>query len=120
MRVENGASLSEKMTGITMETANHIDENASRLKFHGKMTHEFYHEQEDRIIDAMRRHESLEIDLSEVEEVDLCGLHLIGLLKSVGTIVATSPAVALAANRLISSLQSASLGRAARRERLSA
>lgn len=100
-----------------METTGHINKDASLLKLHGKMTHEFYHEQEDKIIDAMRRHEILEIDLSEVEEVDLCGLHLIGLLKSIGTIVATSPAVALAANRLISSLQSASLGRVARRER---
>lgn len=84
------------------------------LKFDGKMTHQFYRELEDQVIDAMRRHENLEIDLSGVEEVDLCGLHLIGLLQSVGTIVATSPAVEQASKHLLASLHAAALGRAKR------
>lgn len=101
-----------------MKLSHHVDGTVFRLKFAGKMTHEYYRGQEDSIIDAMRRNKKMEIDLSEVEEVDLCGLHLIGLLHSVGVIVAASPAVAQASTRLLSSLQSASLGRAVRRERL--
>jgi anti-anti-sigma regulatory factor len=101
-----------------MEIKTSIDGAKFRLKFDGNMTHAHYRELEDRIIDAMRRYKNLEVDLSGVEEIDLCGLHLIGLLQSVATIVATSPVVAQASARLLSSLQSASLGRAIKRERL--
>jgi hypothetical protein len=101
-----------------MEIQTPVDDAKFCLKFGGKMTYDCYRELEDRIIDAMRRHKHLEVDLSEVKEIDLCGLHLIGLLQSVGAIVATSPAVAQASARLLSTLQAASLGRAMRRERL--
>lgn len=100
-----------------MESYPPIDSAKLCLKFDGKMTYECYSELEQKIIDAMRRYKNLEIDLSGVETVDLCGLHLIGLLQSVGTIVATSPAVAEASRRLLSTLQAASLGRAIKRER---
>ncbi len=101
-----------------MKTTGNVGNAAFRLKFVGKMTHAFYREQEDRIISAMRCHKALEIDLSEIEEVDLWGLHLIGLLQNVGSIVAASPAVTNAADRLLSSQQAAALGRVVRRERV--
>ena len=86
-------------------------ETAFCLKFDGKMTYEYYRELEDRIIDAMQRYERLEVDLSEVSEIDLSGIHLIGLLKNVGVIVATSAAVEQASKGLLASLSSAALGR---------
>jgi hypothetical protein len=68
-----------------------------RLTFDKKMTYEFATELEDKIIDALRRYTHVEIDLSRVLEIDLCGIHLLGLLKCfIGkgvVIVATSPAV---------------------------
>lgn len=96
------------------------DEAACRLIFEGKMTFEFSRELEDRIISAMRRHQCLEVDLSGVHEIDLCGIHLLGLLQNFGgkkvTIVATSPVVEQAASRLLASFRGASLGRVARKE----
>lgn len=68
-----------------------------RLTFDKKMTYEFATELEDKIIDALRRYTHVEIDLSRVLEIDLCGIHLLGLLKCFTgkgvVIVATSPAV---------------------------
>ena len=81
------------------------------LKFKGKMTSEFYRELEERVIEAIRLNNKLDIDLSEVTEIDLCGLHLVGLLQSVGVIVATSPIVAETSRRLLSTLYSGALGR---------
>lgn len=96
-----------------------IDETGCRLVFEGKMTFEFSRELEDRMIAAMRRHQCLEVDLSGVREIDLCGIHLLGVLQSFGgkkvTIVATSPVVERASSRLLGSFRGASLGRAARK-----
>lgn len=92
-------------------------ETAFCLKFGGKMTYEFYRELEDRVIDAMQRYGRLEIDLSEVSEIDLSGIHLIGLLKNVGVIVATSPLVEQASRGLLASLSAAALGRSERTDR---
>ncbi|MFZ4535352.1 hypothetical protein [Propionivibrio sp.] len=92
-------------------------ETAFQLKFAGKLTREFYRELEDRVIDAMRRYKKLEVDLSEVIEIDLCGLHLVGLLVSAGVIVATSAVVEQASKNLLGTLNAAALGRAKRSER---
>jgi len=99
-----------------MENNGQACEAGFRLKFVGKMTYESYWEQEDRVIDTMRRHKSLEIDLGEVSEIDLCGLHLVGLLHRVGVIVASSPVIEQAARRLLVSHNSAALGHQARRD----
>jgi len=103
--------------GKPMENALQSGEQAFHIKFDGKMTHEFYGDLESRVKDAMQRHEKLAIDLSGVSEIDLCGIHLIGLLKSAGVIVATSPVVEQATRGLLSSLSAAALGRAARTDR---
>lgn len=86
------------------------------LKLDGKMTYEFYGELEERILHVIKRHANLEIDLSEVTEIDLCGIHLIGLLQSAGPIVASSPVVEKASRRLLENLNSAALGRVKRRQ----
>ncbi|HJV25607.1 MAG TPA: STAS domain-containing protein [Aromatoleum sp.] len=69
----------------------------SRLVFEGDMTLEFSNEMEDRILGAMRRRKPVQVDLSAVEEIDLCGLHMLGMMQTMGKdkmdIVATSPAV---------------------------
>lgn len=96
-------------------------EPACRLTFAGKMTIEFAEELEDRIIAAMRRFRYLEVDLSGVREIDQCGIHLLGLLETVGgknvVIVATSPVVEeQASRRQLASFHGVSLARAARRE----
>lgn len=76
--------------------------HAFRLKLAGPMTFEHRHELERTIIDAMRRHTSLEADLSEVREIDFYGVHLLGLLQSVGAVIAISPVVEDAAKQLLS------------------
>lgn len=74
------------------------------LIFEGAMTCEFSCEMEDRLIDCMRRYRHLDVDLSAVSEVDLCGLHLLGVLRSFGDsairIVAASPVVDAALARI--------------------
>lgn len=59
------------------------------------MTHPQSHEIEQRIIDSVRIHKRLKVDLSGVDEIDLSGTHLLGVLLSfdegVIDIVATSP-----------------------------
>lgn len=73
------------------------DNNGFRLIFDGSMTMDFANQLEDRILDAMRKYRHLEVDLSGVREIDLCGIHLIRLLQTVGgkavDFVATSPIV---------------------------
>jgi hypothetical protein len=68
-----------------------------RLIFDKYMTYEFAAEIEDKIIDALRRYTHVKVDLSRVLKIDLCGIHLLGLLKCFTgkglVIVATSPAV---------------------------
>lgn len=68
-----------------------------RLTFDGSMTIAHANELEDRIIDAMRKHPRLEVDLSGVREIDHCGIHLIRILQTLGgkaiNFVATSPII---------------------------
>ncbi|HJW25060.1 MAG TPA: STAS domain-containing protein [Rhodocyclaceae bacterium] len=79
-------------------------QHACRLVFGGSLTIEFARELEDRIIDALRRYSDFEIDLSGVQEIDVCGIHLLGVLDAVGgshvTVVDSSPAVQRAYERL--------------------
>lgn len=76
-----------------------------RLTFDGSMTVAFSNELEDRIINAMRKYKHLEVDLSGVREIDLCGIHLIRLLQTVGgkavDFVAASPIVEHAVRGLL-------------------
>lgn len=94
--------------------------DACRMTFSGSITYEYWRDQEDIIIGAMRRYTSFEVDLSGIQDIDLCGIHLLGVLHSVGgknvTIVAASPIVDQASKRLLASQRLASLGRAARRD----
>lgn len=99
-----------------MEQTTAVGDNAFRLKFEGKMTFDVWKDLEARVIDAMRRYKHLEVDLSGVQEIDLCGLHLVGLLRTVGTIVATSPAVEQSSRRLLLSTHGTHLGFAARKK----
>lgn len=67
-----------------MMSVNLIDkENACRLVFEGSLTHEFARELEGHIIDALRRYTHFELDLSGVHEIDLCGIHLLGVLEAI-------------------------------------
>jgi ABC-type transporter Mla MlaB component len=90
-------------------------ETPFRLKITGPLTFERRVSLESTVVDAMRRYEALEADLSEVSEIDLYGVHLLGLLQSVGTVVAISPSVEEASRRLLSSCRGVALGRLARR-----
>lgn len=96
-----------------MNTNMLLPDNIFRLKFDGPMTFDFRNELEATLIDAMRRHKSLAVDLSDVREIDLYGVHLLGLLQSVGAVVALSPVVQLAAQRLLTPQRTTALGRAA-------
>lgn len=97
-----------------MNTCLATENKPFRLTLEVPMTFEYRHELEGTIIDAMRRHQNLEADLSHVEEIDLYGCHLLGLLQSVGAVVAISPNVETSTRRLLTSYQGASLGRLAR------
>lgn len=74
-----------------------LDSGNCRLVFGASMTLAHAREQEDQIINAMRRHTKLEVDFSGVHEIDICGVHLLGMLYTLGgadiRIVATSPVV---------------------------
>jgi len=91
-----------------------------RLTFKGKMTFEVARELEEGILGAMHRYRHLEVDLSGVDEIDLCGIHLLGLMQKIGgkevVIVANSPVVEQASGRLLGSFRGANLARIARRE----
>lgn len=80
-----------------MNTAHGGEHGPFRLTFDGSMTLSFANEIEDRILAAMRQHPRLEVDLSGVREIDLCGIHLLRLLQTLGgravDFVATSPIV---------------------------
>ncbi|MFZ4534922.1 STAS domain-containing protein [Propionivibrio sp.] len=101
-----------------MNNSSQPSEQPFLLKLDGKMTYPNYPELEEKITAAIQRHKFLEIDLSEVSEIDLCGLHLVGLLQSAGVIVASSPIVEQASKNLFSTLSAAALGRAARSDRM--
>ncbi len=75
------------------------NDRALPIKFAGKMTYAYYDDLERRVLNAMRAHKTLAIDLSEVTEIDLCGIHLVGRLQSTGVIVAVSPVVEQASKR---------------------
>lgn len=57
--------------------------NSCQLVFCGSLTFESAREMEDRIIDALRRYTRFEIDLAGVREIDVCGIHLLGILETV-------------------------------------
>lgn len=82
-------------------------DGACRLVFEGRLTFDRARELENDIIDVLRRYTAFEIDLSQVSEIDLCGLHLLRVLDTVGgnnvQTVATSPVVEQARKRLLSS-----------------
>lgn len=89
-----------------------------RLTFDGDMTLEHSAEMEDGIIDAMRAYKQLDVDLSGVTNIDYCGIHMLGLLQSMGgqavNIVATSPVVEEALQRFLAPRRATSLPRIAR------
>lgn len=68
-----------------------------RLTFKSKMTFEFSGEIEDMILDALRRYRHVQVDLSKVNEIDICGVHLLGVLDNFADkgieVIATSPAI---------------------------
>lgn len=78
-----------------------------RLVFEGSLTFEFARELEDRIIEALRRYTCFEIDLSGIREIDLCGIHLLGILDTIAgdhaRIVGHSPVVERAKAHLLMS-----------------
>jgi ABC-type transporter Mla MlaB component len=73
------------------------NERGCRLVFAGRLTTDFARYVEDRIIDALRRYRNFDVDLAAVSEIDLCGVHLLGVLRAIGgagvNIVASSPVV---------------------------
>lgn len=87
----------------------------NHLVFSGPMTCRNSRDIENRIINAMRQHPQLTVDLSGVEEIDLCGIHLLGVLQSFGgeavRIIATSPSVDAALLQLPSTHRHARLKR---------
>lgn len=98
-------------------------ESHCRLVFEGSLTFEFARELEDRIIDALRRYTSFELDLSGIREIDLCGIHLLGVLDAFAgkttRIVGRSPLVEQAKCRLLTSQRGSCL-RGTRDERAQA
>lgn len=74
------------------------------LVIEGEMTCRFSREIENEIIESMRNYRFLRVDLSGVSEIDLCGIHLLGVLLSFGDeatrIVAASPVAQEALSRL--------------------
>ena len=72
-------------------------QSGAHLVFDSAMTIKHATKIENMILDAMRRHPKVEVDLSRVDEIDLCGLHLLGFLDRFAdkgiVIIATSPAV---------------------------
>lgn len=87
--------------------------NACRLVFDGYLTFEFSRDLEDRIIDALRRFKQFELDLSNVQEIDLCGLHLLQTIHSFCgdkvELVAGASIVEQASRRLLTSRNTMSL-----------
>ncbi len=77
-----------------------------RLVFAGQLTYQFAQELENRIIDALRRYTHFEVDLSGVDEIDICGIHLLGIMEAVAgdkvKVIATSAVVAQGQQRLLS------------------
>lgn len=79
-------------------------DHACRIIFGGRLTIENAVEMEDRIINALQRYQKFEVDLSGVQEIDVCGIHLLGVLDAVAgaqvKVVDSSPVVQRAYERL--------------------
>ena len=93
--------------------------SSCRVIFEGSMTFKFARAIEQQITDTMSRFQRVDIDLSGVNEIDLSGIHLIGVMESMSgdkfNIIATSAVVEQAYRRLLaSSHRGCSLGRVAR------
>jgi hypothetical protein len=75
-------------------------EDGRYMNFEGSMIYKNSRAAERFIVDMVRRQRHLKVDLSKVQEVDRCGMHLLAMIKSFGTelfeIVATSPVVDIA------------------------
>lgn len=75
-------------------------EEGCRVAFEGSMICKNSRTIEQSILDSVRRHRHLKVDLSAVNEIDRCGVHLLAMIKSFGDelveIVATSPIVDVA------------------------
>lgn len=75
-------------------------EDGCCVAFEGSMVCKNSRAIEQSILDMMRRHRYLKVDLSAVNEIDRCGVHLLAMIKSFGVefveIVATSPIVDVA------------------------
>lgn len=99
-----------------MDISQTNDESSFRLKLDGPMIFDRRQMLEETVGDAMRCATKLEADLSAVREIDLYGVHLLGLLRSVGAVIDLSPAVEEAAKRLLASCHGTTLGRAARNQ----
>lgn len=67
------------------------------IRIEGSMTSQHFREIENFIISMMRRYSRVKIDLSAVNEIDRCGVHLLTMLKNFGgdgvDIFSTSPVV---------------------------
>lgn len=89
------------------------DQSTYRLVFGPCMTRAHVRELEDQIINAMRCYQKLEVDLSGVREIDICGVHLLGMLQALGgseiRIVDTSPVVDRQYVHLLSSYRGVAL-----------
>lgn len=98
-----------------MEFEVHSEIDGNCIVFSGPMTCDNSRAIENRIINAMRQNPHLNVDLSGVKEIDLCGIHLLGVLQSFGgdavRIIATSPTVDAALMQLPSTHRHARLKR---------
>jgi hypothetical protein len=99
-----------------------IDEGETRCRivFEGEITDGSAREFENLIIGALRRYRHLDIDLSGITEIDLWGLHLLGVLRHLGgphaVVVADSMVVQQATQRLMKTARGSFL-RGTRHER---
>lgn len=82
-----------------MNDCSSSDTSPFRLSVRGPMTVSCRPTLEATLINAMRRHKRLEVDLSGVLEIDLYGVHLLGLLRNFGATLILSPVVEEAARR---------------------
>lgn len=91
-----------------------------RFILEGRLTIEFARELKARIVEVTRRYSEFEIDLSGVSEIDLCGVHVLGMLCSAegkpATVVAPSPLVDQATMDLLAAGRCAQPANCPRRE----
>lgn len=81
----------ERVMNVTL-----VDEGQKcRFILEGRLTFESAPELRGRIIDASRRFSRFEVDLSGVSEIDLCGVHVLRMLRGTdgeeAVLVADSP-----------------------------